>query len=204
MLISKDPLFKNGLKAIRVKQLAANTVQFEVLSSEVYSGLVDKITDKNNGIIRFEFKNGQAAPTTRTITFSISTEAEQVFYVGDKVQFNLSTCIKTKKQTAANVKLLEACKEQGFVATLRDSYGIIELHGKKSGGSGKTAPREIVFYLTNKPSSTNEFEVGDEVEFAVNRTNALKVCAESLVKLKSGTLKPNVILQVYLRFGFRA
>ena len=180
-----------------MKQLAANTVQFEVLSSEVYSGFVDKITDKNNGIIRFEFKNGQATSATRTITFNISNEAEQVFYVGDKVQFNLSTCIKTKKQTAVNVKLLEACKEQGFVATLRDSYGIIELHGKKGSGNGKTAPREIVFYL-NKSSLANEFEVGDEVEFAVNRTNALKVCAESLVKLKSGTLKPNVI-QLYFR-----
>ena len=38
----KDSVFKNGLKAIRVRQLAKNSVKFEVISSETYTGFIEK------------------------------------------------------------------------------------------------------------------------------------------------------------------
>lgn len=206
----KDPLFKNGLKAIRVECLAKNTVQFEMLSTESYMGIVEREmnatasssnpSDKNCGMIRFECKNGLAATANKTILFISEGSSERAFIVGDKVQFNISTCIKTKKQTAANIKLVDQAKEQGFITILKDNYGFIELtsfptknQSKGNGNKNSSMPRDIFFHFSSVKNSINDLDIGDEVEFKVNRKNRgdQKICAESLMKLKAGTIKPN-------------
>ncbi len=45
--------------------------------------------------------------------------------------------------------------------------------------------------------SKNDLEIGDEVEFIINRKNPQKFCAESIEKIKSGTIKPNVSFHIY-------
>jgi hypothetical protein len=38
--------------------------------------------------------------------------------------------------------------------------------------------------------SINDLDVGDEVEFTINRKNKQKLCAENVCKLQNGTIKP--------------
>jgi cold shock CspA family protein len=153
----KDLVFKNGLKAIRLRQLAKNSVQFEIISTETYSGLVEReafhssssspFNDNSTGLIRFDFKNGQTSgknSSSQTIGYSYSED--QVFNTGDKVKFNMSTCLKTKKQTAVNVKLFEAFKEQGIITLVKDQLGFIEIIGAQQKNSKQQKIlREIVF-----------------------------------------------------------
>lgn len=204
----KDPLFKNGLKAIRVEQLAKNTVQFEMISTESYMGIVEResnltasnsnTSDKNCGMIRFEYKNGSAVTANKTILFT--GEGERSFYVGDKVQFYISTCIKTKKQMATNIKLVDHAKEQGFITILKDNYGFIELtsfpaknQSKSNGNKNTSMPRDIFFHFSSVKNAINDLDIGDEVEFKINRKSRgdQKISAESLIKLRTGTIKPN-------------
>jgi hypothetical protein len=39
-------------------------------------------------------------------------------------------------------------------------------------------------------SSSSDLEVGDEVEFLINRKSKQKLCAESVTRLPSGTIFP--------------
>lgn len=171
-------------------------------------GASANLSDKSCGLIRFEYKNGTAAPTSKTILFApLLNESEKTWQsVGDKVQFNLSTDIKTKRQLAVNIKLMETAKEQGFITMLKENYGFIELLSKNQrnatnkGASAGTVPRDIFFHFSSVQSSMNDLDVGDEVEFKINRKTRgdQKICAESLVKLKSGSIKPmNVSSAVY-------
>jgi cold shock CspA family protein len=212
----KDPLFKNGLQAMRVQQLLKNTVQFEIISAETYNGIIERdpspITisspsssnpiDKNSGSIRFDYKNGSTSSSNKSVLFVNNNEdSEKNYNVGDKVQFNLSTCIKSKKQMAVNIKLTESSKEQGFITMLKDNYGFIELssYSVKNNSSKSTklmsVPRDIFFHYSSVQTSINDLDIGDEVEFKINRKTRgdQKICAESLVKLKTGTIKPNNI-----------
>ena len=74
----KDAVFKSGLKAMRVRQLAKNSVKFELVSSETYTGFVDKeatalsasdteskMPSDNSlqGVIRYETPTGMAKIT---------------------------------------------------------------------------------------------------------------------------------------------
>lgn len=193
-------------------------MQFERISPESYTGTIEReptvmgasanLSDKSCGLIRFEYKNGSAAPTSKTILFApLLNESEKTWQnVGDKVHFNLSTDIKTKRQLAVNIKLMETAKEQGFITMLKENYGFIELLSKNQrnatnkGASAGTMPRDIFFHFSSVQSSMNDLDVGDEVEFKINRKTRgdQKICAEALVKLKSGSIKPmNVSSAVY-------
>jgi cold shock CspA family protein len=162
------------------------------------------VSDKSLGMIRFDLKNGTAAPTSKTILFApVADESEKSWQnIGDKVQFNLSTDIKTKRQLAVNIKLIETAKEQGFITMLKENYGFIELISKSQRASKTSSmPRDIFFHFSSMQNSINELDVGDEVEFKINRKTRgdQKICAESLVKLKSGTIKPNVKQGLFYR-----
>jgi len=195
----KEPIFKNGLKAIRVKLLPKNSVQFEIIGTEIFTGFIDRelITsgnsEKNHGQIRVDSKNNSAISKTITFGSGANQDHSSSFYFGDKVQFNLATCIKTKKQTAINIKLIESAKEQGYISVLKENYGLIEIVASKNQkhGNKSTLPREIFFQTSSLIK--NDIEIGDEVEFIINRKNPQKFCAESIGKIKSGTIKPNNI-----------
>lgn len=202
----KDPLFKYGLQAVRVQQLPKNTVQFEVVSNELYTGCIERepttstyTSDKNCGLIKIDTKNGASGPVSKTILFTGASDTEKTWQgIGDKIQFNISTCVKTKKQLAVNIKLIESSKEQGFITMLKDNYGFIELTScskTQRGGKNASTPRDIFFHFSSVQNSINDLDVGDEVEFKINRKTRgdQKICAESLTKLKSGTIKANNI-----------
>lgn len=154
----KDQIFKNGLKAIRLLKLAKNTVQFEIISTEVYSGIVEKEASssgdsKNDGLIRYDL-----GKTSGQILFNYqqqnqSTEESGVskvtFNIGDKVEFNILTCIRSNKQYAINMKLIEQRKQLGFITMLKDNYGFIELNllADLTSSKGSKLPRDIFFHF---------------------------------------------------------
>jgi hypothetical protein len=153
-LFIKDSLYRNGLKGIRLIQLAKNSVQFETISNETFVGYIERECGINNeaedtlseGLIRYESsendtnsnKINSSSPSFKTIIFTLSksnnvndTQSSysptQMLYYNDKVQFNISTCLRSKLQQAVNVKLVEQAREQGYITMLKDSYGFIEL-----------------------------------------------------------------------------
>lgn len=204
----KDQLFKSGIQAIRVVQLPKDTVRFEVISTETYNGYIDReqmpnhnMGDKQYGSIKFEYANGSGLSQNKSVLFALNSDEsnlEQKLTSGDKVQFNLSTCVKTKKQVAVNVKSMEAVKEQGIITMLKENYGFIELiprdcHFKgKPNGIQQSMPRDLFFHFSSVQNASTELDVGDEVEFKINRKTRgeQKNCAESISKLNSGTIKP--------------
>lgn len=195
----KDPIFKSGLRALRIQKLANNTVQFEVVSTELYTGYIEReasSNEKSNGLIRLETKSGSSA-SSKTISFANESDKSPAS-VGDKVQFNMSVCAKSKKQTAVNIKLVEASKDQGFITMLKDNYGFIELtsysaKNQPKGNRNVSIPRDIFFHFSSVQGLNNDLEVGDEVDFIINRKirGDQKICAESINKLKNGSIKPN-------------
>jgi cold shock CspA family protein len=234
MQCQKDQLFKNGLKAIRVRQLAKNSVQFEIISTEVYTGYVDKeavytspqsqgdeINENNCGMIRFDHPQTKQ---TRKILFSYQNQQQQeqeqdqqsnasktsktLFYYGDKVQFNIFNCVKTNKQYAVNIKTIEQRKETGFITMLKESYGFIELNCVSNmpplNCKINSLPKDIFFHFSslNAQCSANELEVGDEVEFLINRKTKQKLCADNVTKLPCGTIKPIYVRILKIFFIF--
>lgn len=174
----KDSLFKNALMGIRVVKLEKNTIQFEMISEEVYVGIVEKEpvlngneptaannnneNTKYNGSIRFD-----NAGTEMSIPFNGKSQCEEestekqdkqqgtttkaspiVYYNGDRVQFNILTCLKTNKRYAVNVKILEPRKEMGFITMLKDNYGFIELDVLNNAmpPTGNKLPKDIFFH----------------------------------------------------------
>jgi cold shock CspA family protein len=196
----KDFIFKNGLKAIRLRQLAKNSVQFEVVSTETYNGLIEReainssnTTDNSSltGLIRLDYKNGTSSNknnNSQTINFNYTNE--QSFNIGDKVKFNICTCLKTKKQTAVDLKLVEAFKEQGIITAIvsKDSIGSIELLSLNKNNNNnkqqKIIQREILFKANSLASVTfSDLNIGDHVEFNVNKKNLQNIFAENLTKI---------------------
>jgi cold shock CspA family protein len=210
----KDLLFKNGLQAIRVQKLPENTVKFETISPETYTGCIESETytsyknnntDKHLGSIKFE---GNKIGQDKSICFdTINNNNEATIKKGDRVQFNISTCLKTKKQLAVNLKQIESESEQGFITMLRDDYGLIESIPKSSSKKASndkqqigSKPRLIYFHFNSVKDLIDELEVGDEVEFKVKTSKSdQKLCVESLNKLKNGTIKLANMSQIVLK-----
>ena len=73
-------MFMNGLKAIRVLKLAKNSVQFEIVSTETYTGFVEKEASvgetggesSSEGVIRYETTAANSSQmVTKKIVFSL-------------------------------------------------------------------------------------------------------------------------------------
>lgn len=215
-----------GFKAIRVVKLPRDSVKFEHISDEVYTGLVEReppvgaaaIDDKSSfGCIRydypggveplrilFSYKNQQCENETNSETTngaaangsngstsngssSSSNGPKQLFYNGDKVQFNVLSCLRTNTQYAVNVRLIEPRKEIGYITMLKDNYGFIELDILFDSPMPPTVnkmPKDIFFHyssIVQGPASS--LEIGDLVEFSINRKVKQKLSAENVVKL---------------------
>jgi hypothetical protein len=129
------------------------------------------INEANCGLIRYEMaaKNGQ----TKQILFSYQNQevaanghsseesttpaaanekkSKTLFYYGDKVQFNVLTCVRTKQAYAVNVKTVEQRKELGYITMLKESYGFIELNCVSNvpppNGKINSLPKDIFFHF---------------------------------------------------------
>ena len=274
-------MFKNGLKAIRICQLARNTVRFQIVSEQVYTGCIDRevaakadssthvsaIPPHEFGLIGYYDRDNQTdadadndeddgdndaddgydAPsasdnenatqktskarkankaTKKTTTTPANgdnnkkkllvfhpayqqqvdessvgggsgTSSLQSFVppmsmlrMGDKVQFNLVKHLKTNTQFAVNVRLVEQRRDRGFITMLKENYGFIEISlfsSSSSAAANKSSSsivsRDIFFHFSSLHVNLNELEIGDAVEFTINRKNKQKIFAESVTKL---------------------
>ena len=189
---NEQSLFKNGLKAIRVCQLARNTVRFHLITDDLVTGYVEKeplmlpnsamiaaaaesnryqddFDNYSGSIIYYDDDNN----TKKSVYFNPlyqqkvneslnlimnngdkDSDSKQIspisnIYLGDKIQFNLCTCVRTQKKFAVNIKLVESRKEKGFVTMLKDNYGFIEINlfqEKKASSNGKSAVSRDIFF----------------------------------------------------------
>jgi len=191
--VVQDPASPNRQVAIRINILPKGSVSFESVRPEKLSGTVEKepsthkspvgkSKDSDPGIIMYDV-NG----TKQMIPYSTRAIQGAVPKYGDKVEFQIEESRRNNTKTAVNVKMLSrntTSKQQGFIATLKDSFGFIETaeHNK-----------EVFFHFSNFEGNPDDLDLGDEVEFTLaKKTN--KVSAESIRKLKSGTVAPEEIV----------
>lgn len=188
---------RNTSKAARIKLLPPNSVKFEIVSDETYTGHIEKEPNEiklrtnerasanpnRRSEITFSLQETQKSlnfasfpfisPSLNSLNLAVSDSANQLakydpgliiytdsnkqskyiqylpqhltqnsskiqMYYGDKVEFNLLTLVKEKKQFAINIKLVEHHYEQGYIAVLKDNYGFIEM---------VTQPRDLFFHF---------------------------------------------------------
>ncbi|CAF0834579.1 unnamed protein product [Brachionus calyciflorus] len=188
----RDQIFSNGLKAIRIVKLSKNSVQFEIVSSEIYNGWIDKEASSSDfGLIKYE----SSSQKIETIFYKLINESDvdqkkkqvkNLFNKGDRVQFNLLNCLKSKKQFATNLKLAEQRKQTGYVTMLKENYGFIELNlFDDSWKNSKSNTKDIFFHYSSYQDSISDLDIGDEVEFTINRKNKQKLSAENVCKIES-------------------
>jgi cold shock CspA family protein len=204
---SKDSTYPSGLKAIRVQQLPKDTVKFEVISTETYTGFIEKEATPLNddapydltGSISFEVEGSKNK--LKSIPFTVEEKGRKL-YLNDKVRFQICTkyqAVNGQRQSAVNIKLIESHKEYGFVTMIKENYGFIEFMPSSNPIINKQRQSaDIFFHFSSALSSINEFEIGVEVEFTINRKNRQKICADNVLRLANGTIKLNPITkQVY-------
>jgi cold shock CspA family protein len=206
----KDSLLcKSGLKAIRICKLPKNSVQFKLINDELHLGFVEKeasmseSTDaatQSTGLIRYDNNTKtiiyhfvqpmdelDELAGTQTPTSPTTPKQTNQFTLGDKVQFKICSCLRTKIQYAVDLKFVESRKEQGIITMIKDNYGFIELSpfGNEFTNKSNSSPmsRDMFFHFSSLQYSSNDIDVGDEVEFTINRKQKQKLFAECVQKL---------------------
>lgn len=130
--------------AVSVKQLAPGTVVFEDISPERYTGQIVKTCEKSSSYTT-RSSGGVNEPFPGRIMYKRNgVESEIAFgerdlkgeftvYVNDYVRFNVVTDRRDKLKHATNVELhadnfnlTKEHREQGYIASLRDTYGFIK------------------------------------------------------------------------------
>ena len=190
--VSKDHT-QERLHATRITICDPGTVQFEEVSDEMYVGRVElelqtecsrnppqpfKIQDTaDHGIIRFHVGDGAGE---EEINFYWSPEPLRF---GDQVEFQVACRCYDGLCYATSIKVVQWAKDfrfQGFIVTLKDSYGFIE-------------PEEhdcemfFPFSSCNKFCDPQELEIMDEVEYCIVKKSG-KMSADEIKKLPQGTI----------------
>jgi cold shock CspA family protein len=189
--VVQDPGSPSRQIAIRIRTLPKGSVTFESINPEKQVGIVEKepstlkspgkTKEADPGIIMYDV-NG----TKQMIPYMSKAVQGSLPRYGDKVEFQIEESRRNNTKTAVNVKLVtrnSSNKQQGFIATLKDSFGFIESaeHNK-----------EVFFHFSNVDGNPDELDLADEVEFTLaKKTN--KVSAENIRKLKPGTVAPEEI-----------
>lgn len=195
--VIQDPTAASRQIAIRIRPLPRGSVKFESVLAEKHPGTVEKEAaqkavgknkDPDPGIIMYDV-NG----TKQTIPFSAKTVQGQPPKVGDKIEFQICESRKNNTKTAVNVvlkfpgrqdgKTQDAERHYGFIATLKDNFGFIELSDHE---------KEVFFHFSAFDGEANDLDLGDEVEFTLSRKTA-KVSAEKIRKIPKGTVAPEEV-----------
>lgn len=194
--VIQDPTAANRQIAIRIRRLPRGSVKFESVLADKHLGTVEKEASqkpggKNKepdpGIIMYDV-NG----TKQTIPFSAKTVQGQPPKVGDKIEFQICESRKNNTKTAVNVlvkfpsrseKSHDIERNYGFIATLKDNFGFIELSDHE---------KEVFFHFSAFDGEANDLDLGDEVEFTLSRKTA-KVSAEKIRKIPKGTVAPEEV-----------
>lgn len=165
--------------------------------------------DSDIGIIMYD-----VGGTKQTIPYSAKALTDGLCpKYGDQVEFQICECRKNNTKTAAYVRILatqpvvkespvqeqgvirqrsvpevavkeQVCKEQGFLAILKENCGFIEMADHE---------KEVFFQFNYVEGNAAELELGDEVEFTLSHKTA-KVSAENIRKLSKGTVAPEELL----------
>lgn len=189
--VVQDPTSPSRQIAIRILHLPKGSVSFETthpqriigsVEKESISKLQGKTKEPSPGIIMYDV-NG----TKQTIPYTNKAFQGSVPKYGDKVEFQICESRRNNTKTAVNVKVLSRApviKQQGFIATLKDSFGFIET---------AEHDREIFFHFSAFEGDPSELDVGEEVEFILSRKTS-KVSAEKLKLLPKGTVAPETVM----------
>lgn len=187
--VVQDPTTPSRQIAIRIKFLPKGTVSFETVLPDRHIGTIEKEPktkgkDSDPGIIMYDVDG-----TKQTIPYSPKVIQGTTPKCGDKVEFQICESRKNNTKNAVGVRVLNrnnnsTTKQFGFIATLKDSFGFIEMADHE---------KEVFFHFSAYDGDPAELELGDEVEFAYARkTN--KVSAENIKKIPKGTVAPEEIL----------
>lgn len=189
--VVQDPTSPSRQIAIRIVILPKGSVSFETTLPQRIIGSVEKESiskqqgkpkEPSPGIIMYDV-NG----TKQTIPYTNKAFQGTVPKYGDKVEFQICESRRNNTKTAVNVKVLSRApvmKQQGFIATLKDSFGFIET---------AEHDREIFFHFSAFEGDPTELDVGEEVEFTLSKKTS-KVSAEKLKLLPKGTVAPETVL----------
>lgn len=188
----RDQVFVNGLKAIRVVKLKKKS-QFN--PNQIFNGWIEKEANQSDfGSIKYE----PSPNMIETINFKLvetgdkKNPVKNVFNKGDKVQFNIS-----EQNYASNIKLKEQKKQSGLVTMLKDNYGFIEVNiFDDTYNKHSKTPKDMFFHFSSFLDDLNNLNVGDEVEFTVNKKNKQKLAAENVTKLTEKSSRLPKVIQI--------
>ncbi|KAK2146556.1 hypothetical protein LSH36_600g01076 [Paralvinella palmiformis] len=185
--VAKDPTSPTRNTATRILFLPKGTVVFEKILPKRCTGTVEKEPtnkgkDSDPGIIMYDV-NG----TKQTIPYHLKSVQGAAPKCGDKVEFQICESSKNSIKNAVSIRTLStngAAKQYGFIATLKDSFGFIEMADHE---------KEVFFHFSALEGEPGDLDLGDEVEFHfAHKTN--KVSAENIRKVARGSVAPEEVL----------
>lgn len=187
--VVQDPSSPGRTIAIRIKNLPKGTVSFETTLPDKYPGTIEKEAtsmkaqvkgkEPDPGIIMYEVSG-----TKQTIPYQAKAVLGALPRYGDRIEFQICESRKNNTKMAVGVKRTTTDRYYGFVATLKDSFGFIEMADHE---------KEIFFHFSAFDGEPNDLELGDEVEYSLSKKTA-KVSAENIRKVPKGTVAPEEVL----------
>nr|XP_006811185.1 PREDICTED: cold shock domain-containing protein E1-like [Saccoglossus kowalevskii] len=198
-----DPTQAQRQIAIRIRPLPKGSVTFQTILPGIQEGYIDRVPINQWG--KSPGKNKDKEADLGTISYEENgnkilityhakdTDIRQVPEEDDKVEFYIAEIKRNSAHMAVKVKVLDRninTRKYGYIATLKENFGFIET---------AEHDREVFFHYSEFDGDVNSLDLGDEVEYSVARKGA-KVCGESIVKLKKGTI-PGETLQPGIHQG---
>lgn len=195
--VIEDDLLRR-LHAIRVRILPRGSISLKPMTEEWCIGIVDREPlswmgrsprkgererDSECGLIAASIEDEKISLPFLQADAGLRTMAK----FGDQVEFQISVSERTGHKMAVNVTVTKRnsdVKHLGFVATMKENFGFIELADHE---------KEIFFRFTEYDGDIDDLSIGDEFEFNITAKGG-KVAAEKLVKLASGTIPQETVV----------
>lgn len=198
--------------AISVSQLEPGTVVFEDISTDKYVGQVMKTVERPSGHRDPRPLGSSVSPSSGSEPFpgklrykrngnemEISfgerdMKGEYTLQPDDFVKFNIVTDRRDKLQHATNVELHEEnftrsgeTREQGYIASLRDSYGFIKCLNREG--------TRVYFRLAELLDPNTPIKLNDEVEFTISPdlSSPGRLQAIRIKVVPNGTIMKNLL-----------
>ena len=190
--------------AVSVKQLDAGTVVFEDVSPERYTGQIVKVCEKSSTFSRPTSNSNDPFPgkiiykangmETEISYGERDLKGEFTIYSRDFVQFNIVTDRRDKLKHATNIELHEdhfemnnEQREQGYIASLRDSYGFIKCLNREG--------TRIYFRVSEVLDTSTSVKLNDEVEFSMSpdQSSPGRLQAIRIKFIPNGTIMKNLL-----------
>lgn len=192
--VTQDPTTPSRQVACRIRGIPKGSIGSVIVKPEKYIGTVEKEPSHSRSTNK---QNGK--DDAGSIIFDMDGAIHKIVYYlkdimdlkniprfGDKVDFNIGEQRRPggPVRMAVNVRLVLrnlTGRCQGYIATLKDNYGFIE---------NVDHDKEVFFHFSSFEGSTNDLELGDEVEYTLARKSA-KLSGENIKKLPAGTIPVN-------------